>query len=150
MAIYTMTGEVLGLATRYIIDTEAKTVTGYIEDLFLRDFILYEVCNQLMSISPIAEIRKCLLIKDNISATVKCTPEDEFDVLVGVKIAKRRLTAKLNRARETALLKYYAYLNKQTLAVERLLKKYPMSERTETAVADYHSMLDHGYGCGYK
>ncbi len=150
MSKYVVNGEILGLTVKYTVDTEARTVTGIIDDIHLQTKVLDELNNQLMSTSAISEISNCLLLNETIEVIVECRPEDSFSADFGVQLAQRRLTDKINRYRETVLLEYYEYLNKQVYALEKCLKKYPMSNRAPRAMADFHSRLCHGYGSVYK
>lgn len=96
MSKYVVNGEILGLTVKYTVDTEARTVTGIIDDIHLQTKVLDELNNQLMSTSAISEISNCLLLNETIEVIVECRPEDSFSADFGVQLAQRRLTDKIN------------------------------------------------------
>ena len=159
-----MKSELHGIPVVYYIDRVEGVVTGVMKvsgteviRLVQRHLMSKELSEQELSILM-------LWLPDEIKATAHCHPDDTFVVEEGLRCVNDKLTYKFNRAREDVLLKYYEYLTKRVLVVEKCFKKYPMKRlvssenngkrnvvnRAVEAMNEFRYILQYGHSSKWK
>lgn len=131
-----------GIPVDYYIDRAEGVVAGVMRlsgteviRLVQRQLMSEELSDQELSILM-------LWLPDEIKATAHCHPDDTFVLEEGLRLVNAKLNYRFNRAREGVLLKYYEYLTKRVLMVEKCFKKYPVKRLVSSASKEKKSVVD--------
>lgn len=111
---------------QYVINIDKGTVTAIMENCRLGAFDALCRCNNgkpVMSCCDI-EAMELLMLPDKLVATVRCCPEDDFDVKIGKRLARKKLCAKFDRYRQRAWNKYHNLLMKRLRATSKCIDKH--------------------------
>jgi hypothetical protein len=108
---------------RYFVNEEKRTVVCKLSGCF--SALNCDICDRDYPPHPALEI------DNEFTGKAQCSPEDDFDIAVGKRIAYKRAVAKMIRAKRRALLEFMAVqkrdMNEFIITASKLVEKYNRS-----------------------
>lgn len=155
--------ELQGIPVSYYIDRAEGSVTGvmHISGTEVIKLVQRHLMSETLSNEEINILM--LYLPDKVEAVVHCHPDDTFVAEEGIRRVNAKLNCRFSRIREDALLKYYNFLTKRILTVEKCLKKYPVErlassagrgrntvDRAVAAMNEFRYVLQYGHSSKWK
>lgn len=109
----------------YVVNEEKRTVTAILTGTqYLAAYPLERMNNGVDPVDGDIEALTVLMLPNKFVATVRCVPDDTFDVNVGMRLAKKKLLTKIDRQRSQAWYRYKELLESRIAATMHCIKKY--------------------------